>query len=223
MSDAARKFDFGTVFSKDGEVLRDGDRIKSILTVEEVNAARKESFEEGTNSEVAKASHQQAAAIQAVASQMQMILSRLHAESEALRNEAAQLALIMARKMAGAAIDAHAAQSVVRFIEEIMTDLRGEPHFSVECAEPIAGDVARILEQTAAETGFENAIRVRANPEMSGADCRLAWGSGTVERSQADLDARIEALVAEWQAAPPEDRLAAPENGTPDADEMAEG
>lgn len=222
MSDAARKFDFGTVFSKDGEVLRDGERIKRILTADEVEIERKAAFSEGSQSEVARAANQQAAAVQAVASQMQLILSRLQSESDALRTEASQLALVAAKKIAGAAINANAAESVVRFIEEIMTDLRGEPHFSVECAEPIAGVVAQVLEQTAAEIGFEGAIRVRANPEMASADCRLSWGSGIVERSQADLEARIEALVAEWQAAPPEDRSAAPGNENPDAG-MAEG
>ncbi|MEE2526110.1 hypothetical protein V0U79_07005 [Hyphobacterium sp. HN65] len=217
MTDAARKFDFGTVFSKDGEVLRDGDRVKRILTADEVEIVRKEAFEAGVASETAQAANQQAAAVQAVASQMQMILSRLQGESESLRADASRMALIAARKIAGAAIDKNAAEGVVRFIEEIMTDLRGEPHFAVECAGPIAGIVAQVLEQTAAEIGFEGAIKVRANPDMAGADCRLAWGSGTIERSQTDLETRIEALVAEWQAAAPEDRPEAPGNEDPDA------
>ena len=223
MSDAARKFDFGTVFSKDGEVLRDGDRIKRILTAEEVDAARKEAFDEGVSSEVAQASNQQAEAVKAVASQMQMILSRLHAESDALRKDAARLALVAARKIAGAAIDNHTAESVAGFIAEIMTDLRGEPQFTVECAEKVAGEVAQLLEQTAAEIGFEGAIKVRANADITGADCRLTWGSGTVERSREDLEARISALIADWEAAPPEDRMAAPENANPETGFSGEG
>lgn len=209
------KFGFDRVFSADGEVLRDGERIKQFLTVAEVEQARQKAYAEGENSEIAKAAAVQADAVRAVASQMQLILARLETESEALREDSARLAIAAARKLAGAAIAANAADAIAEFCTGVMTDLRGEPRFNVHCAETIAGDVAELLEKTAVEAGFEGAVIVRANPDMTGADCRLEWGSGSVERTQDDIEARLEALIADWLAAPEDDTAT---DSAPDAD-----
>lgn len=222
MSDPVRKFDFGTVFSADGEVLRDGENVRRVLTSEEVELAKQKAFADGEASVVAQAAQQQAEAVRAIASQMQLILSRLQAESDSLRRDAATTALIAAKKIAGAALDQHAAGSVTEFAQSIMTDLRDEPVFRIRCADAIAGDVSTALEQTASEAGFAGAIDVRADSEMTGADCRLEWGSGEIERSRADIENRIDALVAEWLAAPIEDAPAeAAADDTADSDPAA--
>lgn len=205
MTHSLPKFDFDRVFSADGEVLRDGERVKQLLTAAEVEQVRQQAFAEGENSETAKAASVQADAIQAVASQMQLILARLQSESEALRGDSARLALAAAKKLAGAAIAANAGDAIAEFCARVMKDLRGEPRFNVHCAGAIAGPVAELLEKTAAESGFEGAVIVRASPDMTGADCRLEWGSGSIERTQEDIEARIDVLIADWLAAPDDD------------------
>lgn len=212
MTQPLPKFDFDRVFSADGEVLRDGQRIKQILTAAEVEEVRQQAFADGENSEAAKAAAVQADAVRAVASQMQLILARLEAESETLRQRSTQLALITAKKLAGAAIADNASEAITGFCATVMKDLRGEPRFNVHCAEAIAGPVAEVLEKTAKESGFEGAVIVRANPDITGADCRLEWGTGSVKRSQADIEARVESLIADWLAAPEED--AAPDRAS---------
>jgi flagellar assembly protein FliH len=222
MTQPLPKFDFDRVFSADGEVLRDGQRVKQILTVAEVEEVRQQAYADGEHSETAKAAAVQADAVRAVASQMQLILSRLETESETLRSQSAQLALAAASKLAGAAIAGNASEAIAGFCASVMKDLRGEPRFNVHCAEAIAGPVAEILEKTATDAGFDGAIIVRANPEITGADCRLEWGAGSVERSQADIEARIDALIADWLAAPEEE--AAPDRASdPDGAQVATG
>jgi len=205
MSGAHPKFDFDTVFSADGEVLRAGNRIKRMMTTEEVEVVRQQAFEEGQATETARAAQVQADALKAVASQMQLILTRLQTESETLREQAAVMAVTSAKKIAGAAISAHAAEAVSDFCGKVMQDLRGEPRFNVHCAEAFAGPVAEALEKTASDCGFEGAVIVRADAELSGADCRLEWGSGGVAFSREEIEARIETLVSDWLAAPDED------------------
>ena len=223
MSDTVQKFDFGTVFSADGEVLRDGGRVRRVLTAEEVELAKKQAFEEGQSSELARAAQNQAEAVAAIASQMQLILARLQTESEALRHDAATTAVVAAQKIAGAALERNAIGSVTAFAQTVMADLRGEPVLRVRCAEAIAGEVSTVLEQTASEAGFDGGIDVRADPEASGADCRLEWNSGDIERSRADIEQRIETLVAEWLAAPGEDPQAAAEADESAPDDPAAG
>lgn len=222
MTQPLPKFDFDRVFSADGEVLRDGQRVKQMLTAAEVEDVRQQAFADGESSETAKAAAIQADAVRAVASQMQLILARLENESETLRAQSAQLALITAKKLAGAAIASNASDAIADFCASVMKDLRGEPRFNVHCAEAIAGPVAEILEKTATEAGFEGAVIVRANPDITGADCRLEWGTGSVERSQADIEARIEALIADWLAAP-EDNAAPDDASDTDGAQAATG
>ncbi|GJL96426.1 MAG: protein FlbE [Hyphobacterium sp.] len=202
MTTALPKFDFQTVFSADGDVLRDGRRVKQVLTAEEVEQERQQAYAEGEASETSKAAAIQADAVRAIASQMQLILARLAGESDALRQQSATLALGAARKLAGSALDNFAADAVTGFCEGVLKDLRGEPKFNVHCAEAIAGPVAEILENISSDAGFEGAIFVRANADMVGADCRLEWASGSVERTQADIESRIESLIADWLTAP---------------------
>ena len=81
------KFDFDTEFDRNGEILREGESYKRFFTQDDVDAARMWGVEEGREMEEGRC----ADALQAIASQMQLILSRLANESEALRHEAADL------------------------------------------------------------------------------------------------------------------------------------
>lgn len=95
------KFDFDTEFDENGEILREGESYKRFFTQDDVDAARMWGVEEGREMEEGRC----ADALQAVASQMQLILARLAGESEALRQSAAMLAIAAARKIAGAALE----------------------------------------------------------------------------------------------------------------------
>ncbi|WP_421790649.1 hypothetical protein [Hyphobacterium sp.] len=224
MSQSAEKFDFDTVFSASGEVLRDGKRVKRMLTPEEVEEIRQQAFSEGAQSETAKAAQAQADALRAVASQMQLILARLETESANLREQSAVLAKITAKKLAGAALSSEADAAVIEFCASVMQDLRGAPHFKVTCAEAIAGEVSAALEQIASEAGFDGGVVVRASAEKTGADCQLDWGQGGVERSFEDIEARVDGLIADWLAAPEEETVLPPETaGTEPAVEEGDG
>lgn len=198
MTGTAQKYGFDTVFSADGEVLRDGKGVKRILTHEEAEAMKREGFEEGQASETARAAQAQAEALRAIAGQMQLILARLHGESETLKADAAALAVAAASKIAGEAITNFGEDTIAALAGEVMKDLRAEPRLSILCAPELASGLSVKLEETATKLGFEGAAIVRGEDGMTGADCRLEWTQGAIGRSQSDIEARIEDLVARW-------------------------
>ncbi|MEN0653734.1 MULTISPECIES: hypothetical protein [Hyphobacterium] len=204
-----QKFAFTTVFSASGEVLRDGDRVRRILTEEEVADATRIAFSEGEASQVARAAQTEADAMRAIASQMQLILTRLHGESETLRAEAAKLAIAAAGTIAGAALDRFAAETVSALVADAMTDLRGEPRLSVHCAPELETPLTEKLASIADRTGFEGGVTVRGEAGLSGADCRLEWRRGSVSRSREEIAERLDALVAKWLERGPEESTAA--------------
>tara|TARA_R110002073_G_scaffold5168_1_gene32369 strand:- start:1880 stop:2530 length:651 start_codon:yes stop_codon:yes gene_type:complete len=191
------KFDFDTEFDHDGQILRDGESYKRFFTQDDIDSARMWGVEEGREMEEGRC----ADSLQTIGAQMQIILSRLADESASLRASATELALAAARKIAGEALKAYPLDTIEQLTAEAVQDLRDEPRLSVRCAPELVEDLAERLERTARELGFEGVIRVRGNAEMSGADVRLEWATGAIERSAEEIDARLGEVVARWLAA----------------------
>lgn len=195
------KFDFDTEFDENGEILREGESFKRFFTQDDVDAARMWGVEEGREMEEGRC----AQSLQAIASQMQLILARLAVESEALRTEAATLAIAAARKIAGAALDAYPADTIEQLAAEAVMDLRSEPRFTVRCNPDLVEMLVERLDKSARDAGYEGAIVVRGEAGMNGADVRLEWGAGAIQRSSADIEARLQDIVERWLVAAPDE------------------
>ncbi len=209
------KFDFDTEFDENGEILREGESYKRFFTQDDVDAARMWGVEEGREMEEGRC----ADALQAVASQMQLILARLAGESEALRQSAAVLAIAAARKIAGAALESYPLETIDQLAAEAVADLRAEPKLSVRCNPELVEELAGRLEKTARDAGFDGAIMVRGEDGMMHADVRLEWGAGAIERSATEIEARLNEIVERWlNTAPLEEEIPAQQ-----ADDTAAG
>jgi len=196
------KFDFDTEFDRNGEILREGESYKRFFTQDDVDAARMWGVEEGREMEEGRC----ADSLQAIASQMQLIVARLAHESDALRHEAAGLAVAAARKIAGEALSAYPLDTIEELAREAVQDLRSEPRLSVRCSAELVEALAERLEKTARDAGFDGAIMVRGDDGMTGADVRLEWGSGAVQRSAEEIETRLNDVVARWLAAAPSEQ-----------------
>lgn len=208
------KFDFDTEFDENGEILREGESYKRFFTQDDVDAARMWGVEEGREMEEGRC----AQALQAVASQMQLILARLANESEELRQNSAVLAIAAARKIAGKALEQYPVETIEQLAIEAVADLRSEPRLSVRCDPELVEDLAERLDKTARDAGFDGAIMVRGEEGMVNADVRLEWGSGAIERSTSDIEAKLEDVVARWLSAAPADTETPAMPGDPAAD-----
>jgi len=195
------KFDFDTEFDHDGQILREGESYKRFFTQDDVDAARMWGVEEGREMEEGRC----AQSLQAIASQMQLILSRLAVESDGLRQEAAGLAIAAARKIAGEALAAYPIDTIEQLALEAVKDLRSEPRLSVRCNPALVEALAERLEKTARDAGFDGAIMVRGDDALPDADVRLEWGAGAIQRSADEIETRLNDVVARWLASPPDD------------------
>lgn len=196
-----QKFDFDTEFDHDGQILRDGESYKRFFTQDDVDAARMWGVEEGRELEEGRC----AQSLQAIASQMQLILSRLAHESASLRAGAAHLAIAAASRIAGEALKSYPMETIEQLAAEAIQDLRDQPRFSVRCDPAIVEDLAGRLETMARDQGYDGAIMVRGSAELRSADVRLEWGTGAIERSAAEIETRLDEIVARWLAAAPEE------------------
>ena len=195
------KFDFDTEFDHNGEILREGESYKRFFTQDDVDAARMWGVEEGREMEEGRCAEN----LQAIASQMQLILARLAHESDALRQESASLAIAAARKIAGHALNQYPLDTIEEVAREAVQDLRNEPRLSVRCAPDLVESLSERLEQTARQAGFDGAIMVRGEDGMRSADVRLEWGAGAIQRSTEEIDQRLNDVVARWLDSTPDE------------------
>jgi len=123
-------------------------------------------------------------------------LDTSHGEIEALRDEAARLALAMARKIAPAALAALPAGDVEIALRQAMHQAIAEPRITLRAAPAVIEALEPRLSDIAHEEGYDGRVLIAADPTMTGADCRIEWRGGGAERSEQTIEEALSALIA---------------------------
>jgi flagellar assembly protein FliH len=194
-----RKYAFDTEFGPDGAIVKNA---APKLTPEEIEAERSAAYERGKQDAVAQAERQAAAALQALADAASAVLTRLDAESQSMRAEAAHVAIAAARKIAGAALDAFGEERAVAAIEAAMDALRHQPRLVVklspEAAEGLKPRIAEMCETHA----YAGAVLVREQAGLSAGEVIIDWSDGVIAMNPDEAAQRINTLVETALAAP---------------------
>ncbi len=193
----ARKYGFETVFSAEGEILRDGHGLRAIYTAKEVEAIRGEAFAAGQDSEMAKAQRAGADMARILAKQAQLLLAQIGGEIQTLRAEATQFALAAGRAIAGAALDSYGEARALQIVQEALEELRLQPRLLVRVPQALHPILEPLLQGIAAEQGLGDALIIRPDAGAQPGDVSLEWPQGRISVSRADLLARLEAMAAE--------------------------
>lgn len=198
MTTPFRRFAFEREYAADGTVLRDGECIRRMFTEAEAQAMADAAAKQAAEGHAAK----MAETLRQVSGRMQAVLARMDDESEAMRADAVRLALSAARVIAGAALERYGADTIESCAREALAELRAEPRLAVRVAPHLVEEIAGRLDGEAARLGFEGAVIVRADEDVSAGDVVLEWRAGAVERTAADIEARLEDTARKWLAAP---------------------
>jgi len=190
-----RKYAFDTEFTPDGEIVRVSSDGTRRLTPEELEAERKDAYEQGKKDAIAAAERETAAALQQLATAASAILNRLDAESRAMREEAAHIALAAARKISGAALDGFGADRAAGAVEAAMDALRHQPRLLVKLSPDAAEKLKDRIDDLCERHAYAGAVLVRAEPKMKAGEVSIDWSDGVVVLDPADAAARIESLI----------------------------
>lgn len=195
-----KPFTFDREYAPDGTVLRDGNRVKRYFTEDEVAEKLKAAAEEARKSEEAEAARITADILRGLSGKLQVLLTRMDEESKLLREDATQLAMAAAHKIAGKALNEYGEETIAECVREAMRDLKTEPRVAINVAAHLADPIADRLYEIADRLGFEGAVIVRADEETQSGDCSLEWRSGLIERSASEIEKRIEQAISNWLA-----------------------
>jgi flagellar assembly protein FliH len=196
-----RKYAFDTEFAPDGEILREPPKR---ITPEEVEAASTAGYERGKNDALAHAERRGAKALEAIADAASAVLTRLDAESHAMRVEAARVAMAAASKIAGAALDSFGLERAAQAIEAAMDTLRHQPRLVVKLPPDLAELLKPRIGEMCATHAYASAVLVRAEANLKSGEVVIDWSDGVIAMDPADAKTRIEDLIDAALAAPTE-------------------
>jgi flagellar assembly protein FliH len=193
-----RKFTFDTEFagSEDRPSAGARARQKQTLTTEELEGLKAGARSEGENNAAMRAAEALERTIAALTITIRAALDNSHAEVEALRAEAAELALAMAKRIAPAALAALPAGDVEIALRQAMHQAIGEPRITLRAAPAVADVLEPRLTEIAHEEGYEGRVMIAADAAMTGADCRIEWRGGGAERSEQAIEDALTKLIA---------------------------
>ncbi len=115
------------------------------------------------------------------------------AEREA---QAVEVAVLLARRIAGEALDARPLAVIAEAARSALQHLRGVPHLVVRVNEGLVEETEALMRRLARERGFEGRLVVLGEPDLAPGDARIEWADGGVVRERARLEAEVEAAIA---------------------------
>jgi len=194
---ANAKFTFDTEFVTGGErrTAEAERRRKQTLTVEEIETLQAEAHAEGRSNAAARNAEATERALAALVIAVQAASGEAGAEIEKVRAEAAAIALAAAKKLAPAAIAALPHGDVEAALRAAMHQAIGEPRLVLRAAPEIAALIEPRLAAIAHDEGYDGRVIVTADPNFSGADCRIEWRGGGIERSFAEIEAALDQII----------------------------
>jgi flagellar assembly protein FliH len=194
----AHKFTFDTEFAggEDRRAPTAQARQKQTLTLEELENLKTLARHEGESSAQIRATEALERSLAAMTISVRAALDTSHAEIEALRDEAAKLALAMARKIAPAALAALPTGDVEIALRQAMHQAIAEPRITLRAAPQVIEVLEPRLTDIAHEEGYDGRVLFAADPTMTGADCRIEWRGGGAERSEQTIEEALSALIA---------------------------
>jgi flagellar assembly protein FliH len=195
---SAPKFTFDTEFSgsEDRRAPAAQARQKQTLTIEELESLKTLARSEGESHAQVRAAEALERTVAALTISVRAALDLSHSEIEQVRDDAARLAMAMAKKIAPAALAALPAGDVEAALRQAMHQAITEPRITLRAAPAVTQMLEPRLNDIAHEEGYEGRVLIAADPAMTGADCRIEWRGGGAERSESIIEDALSALIS---------------------------
>jgi flagellar assembly protein FliH len=201
---SAVKFTFDTHFDSGSEEPRAESRSRKSYSADEIEAMRSQAHQEGQSAGDIRATEAMSVSIAQVAAAVLAAIEAMDEEIEAIRAEAASLALAAAKRLASAALAASPEAEVAEALQVALRHAVGEPRVVVKTAPALARAIEQRAAEIAVQEGYEGRMQFVADNALIGADCRIEWKDGGLERSERAIETALEDLIARRFPARPE-------------------
>mgnify|MGYP001229635400 CR=1 FL=1 len=170
-----------------------------------VQEAREEGYADGLIAGESNAASMAAQTIAAAAGTLAAHAASMTAALDRARldnqRDAVELALSVARKLAGHLIASRPTAELEALIAECMPSLSGVPHLVIRCHPDLADQIRDIAQSQIATSGYAGRLVVMGEPDIRLGDGRLEWVDGGLIRDSDLLAAEIDRTIAQYLAA----------------------
>ncbi|MEE7464274.1 flagellar assembly protein FliH [Methylobacterium fujisawaense] len=105
--------------------------------------------------------------------------------------QAVEVAMLIARKVAGDALDAAPLAGIGEAARTALQHLRGVPHLVVRVHDGLVEEAETLVKRLARERGYEGRLVVLGDPDMAAGDARIEWADGGIVRERARIEAAV--------------------------------
>jgi flagellar assembly protein FliH len=193
----AVKFTFDTHFDSAAQDARAEARSRKSYSVEEIAQMKREAREEGRRDGDVRATQAVAASIGQVAAAVLSAIQAMDGEIEAIRSEAASLAVAASKRLAHAALAASPEAEIAEALQIALHQAIGEPRVVVKTSPELAQKIQAVANEIASAEGYEGRMQFIGDARLFNADCRIEWRGGGIERAQSALEQALDDLVAQ--------------------------
>lgn len=202
----AQKFLFDRVFDDHGSSAHDPNNLsyqnELKYSVRDLEKARDEAFAEGVTAGIQQSltsyESQMVATLNRIAEAAADLLRGRRKLAVELRQEAAQLALLIATKLAPALIQEQPQKEIEVLVAGCLADKHDEPRIVFRVCPDQLEDLKQRILGLADDGGFSGDIVLLAEDGVALGDCRLEWADGGVERDSLQLAQCTEQAVAKY-------------------------
>jgi len=185
-------FAFEVEFTPDGDVLKGPDR--KFFSREEADQLAASARSEGEMRARQAAEARGFAAVDKIIAHLSPVAARLAAIADQLRQEAAELALISARRIAGAALDRNGEAVAADAIATAVRQLKASPVIIVSVAPDSLPQIERRLEQLRRQ-GVGGDIQFVGDATARPGDWRVSWSEGETGFSREAVASAIDEIL----------------------------
>ncbi len=186
-------FAFETEFAENGEVLKDGANSYKRYRQHEVDELCQAAHDAALKSVKAETERRIGASAEAIVQHLQPVLPFAVQLSESLRRQSADLALLMARQLAGAAIDHIPEAAIEDSLQEVLSELPGGLSLVLSVQPDIAG---KIEEAVTSRLPRGTELVVEADASVTPGSWRLSWESGSFAHNPEELTEKLQTILS---------------------------
>ncbi|MDR3527750.1 MAG: FliH/SctL family protein [Rhizomicrobium sp.] len=192
------KFKFDTEFRVEGDLVSNAARARQrkVMTQEELDHMLNRARESGMKMGQVRAAEATASAVQQLCAIVQDAMGRAQDQLEIMRQEASELALVAAKKLAHVAVRLAPEGDVELVLREAMHQAIAEPRITLRAAPAVVEAIKDKLEELSLDVGYEGRLVATSDGSIMGADCRIEWRGGGAERSMEKLEEAIEEVIS---------------------------
>ena len=141
-----------------------------------------------------------ATALQEIGVAIKGIAARYSGIESRMETEAVDVALAVARKLAGDLIAREPLGEITALVSDCFAQLVSTPHLVVRINDTLYEAAHTRIEALAKQSGFAGRLIILAEPSIQTGDCRIEWADGGVVLERAAIEAKINELVGRYIA-----------------------